>query len=235
MTSLVAGVKRLAGEGYRRVKLKIGPGWDLDPIAAVTEAVPEVRLQADANEAYGPDDIDVLVGLDRFGLLCLEQPFPRADLAAHAELAARIRTPICLDEGVDSPAAVERALALGACSAVCVKPSRLGGIGRALEVIDRCSADGVPLWMGGMFESGYARGVNTALAALDGFAWPGDLSPARSYLGADLVPDRPVTGGVEGGIRTALPPTSPGMGHPPDTAALRSLGAKVTVLRPDAL
>jgi O-succinylbenzoate synthase len=218
---LVAKVKALAEKGYTRVKVKIRPGWDVEPLQALVSAVPSVRFQADANEAYGPSDQDHLVGLDRFDLLCLEQPLDRNDLGGHAGLAARMRTPICLDESLVSPASVSAALDLGACSVVCVKPARLGGIGSALQVIEECAGRGVPLWMGGMFEGGFGRGVNLTLAALPGFSWPGDLSPARSYLADDLVAaagragDRP-------GLGTSLP-TADGFGPPPDGQALERL------------
>jgi len=217
---LVNTVAELVERGYSRVKLKIGPGWDIVPVAAVTEAFPGLRLQVDANGTYGPGDADLLAGLDRFGLLCLEQPLDRDDLAGHARLASRITTPICLDEGLDSPDRVTTALASGACSVVCVKPSRLGGLGASLAVIDHCAASAVPLWMGGMFESGYARGVNTTLGALDGMAWPGDLSPPLTYLGDDLVPELPLARRGPGGALVANPPNGPGMGHRPDPAAL---------------
>jgi O-succinylbenzoate synthase len=154
-------------------------------------------------------------------LLCLEQPFDRGDLEAHARLAERVTTPICLDESIDSPESARRALAMGACSVVCVKPSRLGGIGAALDLVEVCAATRVPLWMGGMFESGYARGVNTTMAALPGFTWPGDLSPARWYLGDDLVPGPELARtGADGGLVAAVP-AGPGMGPPPDLGALR--------------
>ena len=151
--------------GTRRVKIKIGPGWDLEPL----EALRRLRSPASASRSTPTartreEDLDHLGELDRFGLLCIEQPFDPDDLAAHARLATRSSTPICLDEGVDSPASVARALDVGACSVVCVKPARLGGLGAALRG-GRCAVrpTGVPLWMGGMFESGYARGVNTTI------------------------------------------------------------------------
>ena len=221
--ALVSQVQALADLGYQRVKVKIGPGWDVGPLAALTGAFPTLRFQADANGSYRDPDDAVWRELDRLGLLCIEQPFDVADLSAHARLAARLATPVCLDESLDSPAAVERALAAGACSVVCVKPSRLGGIGAALEVVESCSARGVPLWMGGMFESGYARGVNTALAALPGFSWPGDLSPARSYLEDDLVPAvRPARRGGGGRPTATVPPAggAAGMGPAPEAASL---------------
>jgi len=224
--ALVANVEALANQGYTRVKMKIGPGWDSTPLQAVRAAVPELRLQADANESYGPADEDHLASLDRFGLLCLEQPFDRDDLDGHARLAARMDTPICLDESLTSPSRVSSALDLGACSVVCVKPSRLGGIGSALSVIEDCTASDVPLWMGGMFESGFARGINATLAALPGFTWPGDLSPARSYLADDLVEAiRPHQRG-EGGLVISVP-TADGFGEHPDHKALVRLSSNV--------
>jgi O-succinylbenzoate synthase len=218
--ALVARVKVLANEGYTRVKLKIAPGWDVEPLGAVSRAISDVRLQADANGSYSELDGTDLGELDRFGLLCLEQPFDRADLAAHARLATRIGTPICLDEGVGSPDDVRNALAAGACSVVCVKPARLGGLGAALQVIDSCSGSGIPLWMGGMFESGYGRGINTTLAALPGFSWPGDLSPARTYLGDDVVPGLQLSRIGPTGALAAMPPQGLGMGIPPDLRTL---------------
>ncbi len=234
---LLARVGRLAGLGYSRVKVKIAPGWDVEPVAALAAAFPHLRLQVDANAAYrtgegpGGDTGGHLAELDRFGLLCIEQPFDPVDLGAHAHLASRLSTPICLDESLDSPERVDEALALGACSVVCVKPARLGGLGAALSVIERCRRSGVPLWMGGMFESGYARGANTTLGALDGMSWPGDLSPSRSYLEDDLVPDDELTetgrptrsDGSHAPLLRDLP-RGLGMGTPPDPGALARYG-----------
>jgi O-succinylbenzoate synthase len=216
----VSRVKALADDGFTRVKMKIGPGWDIEPLDAVSRSLPDLRLQADANGAYTEEDGDHLGDLDRFGLLCLEQPFDPTDLAAHARLSTQINTPICLDESLSSREDVETALAMGACSVVCVKPARLGGLGAALEVIESCTASGVPLWMGGMFESGYARGVNTTLAALPGFAWPGDTSPARSYLADDLVPAPSLRRAGPATSMVTSPPGGTGMGPIPDLGVL---------------
>lgn len=189
---LVDAVASRAAEGYVRVKVKIAPGNELQAVRALadwaataTGNVP--RLQVDANGAYGPDDLDRLAALDGFGLLCIEQPFPRDDLASARALAARTATPVCLDESLDGPASVRHAVGSGACSVVCVKPARLGGIANALDVLAWCSARGVPWWIGGMFESGLGRRVTTALSALPGPSLPGDLAPPEAYLGADLV------------------------------------------------
>jgi O-succinylbenzoate synthase len=217
---LVGEVATLVGSGVSRVKLKIGPGWDVVPVEAVSRAFPALLVQVDANGSYTEEDTDHLAGLDRFGLLCLEQPLAADDLAGHARLAARLDTPICLDEGLDSPATTWRALTLGACSVVCVKPGRLGGLGAALQVIETCTDAGVPLWIGGMYESGYGRGVNTALAALPGFTWPGDVNPASTYLDTDLVPPPVLDRAGPTEPLTVVPPAGHGMGVPPDLVLL---------------
>jgi O-succinylbenzoate synthase len=251
---LVSGAEAVAEAGIGRLKMKIGPGWDVVPVEAVRSAVPELRLQVDANGSYVEADGDHLAGLDRFELLCLEQPLAPTDpgeptrptnpgeptrpadptgLDAHARLARRLNTPICLDESLDSPATTFDALARGACSVVCVKPSRLGGLGAALQVIESCTASGVPLWMGGMFESGYARGVNTTLAALTGFSWPGDLRPAGSYLDQDLVAAPGLSRSGPGSVLRVELPKGPGLGDPPDRRILElSAVTRVTIDAP---
>jgi o-succinylbenzoate synthase len=231
--ALVSEVGKLDHEGFTRVKMKIGPGWDVEPLDAVAQAAPGLRLQVDANGSYFEHHIDHLGGLDRFGLLCLEQPFDRSDLEGHARLAERISTPVCLDESLDSPESARRALAMGACSVVCIKPSRLGGLGSALDLVESCSVSGIPLWMGGMFESGYARGVNTTLAALPGFAWAGDLSPARRYLEDDLVPGPELIRVESNGELCVLPPRGAGLGTPPDPRTIKKYSSKHRSIRGD--
>ncbi len=228
-SALVDQVVRLRDQGFSRVKVKIGPGWDLEPLEAIRRSLPDralLALQADANGAYSAGDLDHLAALDRFDLLCLEQPFDRNDLATHRLLAGRMTTPICLDESIDSPESAREALATGACSVICVKPSRLGGLGATLDLVESCTRAGIPLWMGGMFESGYARGVNTTLAALPGFAWPGDLSPAGSYLQRDLVPAADLERTGPNQDLSALLPLGGGVGGPPDVATLERYGVK---------
>jgi o-succinylbenzoate synthase len=207
-TELVNRVDRLVDGGYQRIKMKIGRGSDVEPIAAVRRAHPGLFLQVDANEDYTESDIDHLAGFDRFELACLEQPFRRDDLSGHAHLAQRMATPICLDESLHSVDMVVSALEMEACSVVCLKPARLGGIGPALEVIRVCSAASVPLWIGGMFETGFARAVNVVVGAVSGSPWPGDLSPAHSYLREDLTAQ---TAQVAGPL-TVVPSRTPGMG-----------------------
>ena len=210
---------RLHDAGYARVKVKTAPGTESIINRAVRPLVGSgLIVQLDANGAYGPDTAERLGMLDDLGLACIEQPLGRDDLEGHRQLAADLVTPICLDESLDSPATVVEAVECGACSVVCVKPARLGGIGAALEVITWCDAHAVPWWIGGMFESGYARGVNRSLSALPGRTLPGDLAPPQSYLAADLV--EPVLGTIDARSgRLSLPiAAGPGMGQGPDPA-----------------
>jgi o-succinylbenzoate synthase len=223
---LVDRVGSLVTGGFTRVKVKIGPGADLDPVAAVRRAFPKLLLQVDANESYGEADIAHLARLDEFGLLCIEQPFPRDQLAAHARLAAHLTTPICLDESLSSPATVAAALEMWACSVVCVKPARLGGIGAALETVRAGAATGVPLWIGGMFESSFARQVNAVIASLPGFSWPGDLSWPGGYLTEDLVAWPTVPSAM------VTPPAVPGLGPAPDAPTVERLTVRRTRLEP---
>jgi O-succinylbenzoate synthase len=176
-------------EGYRRVKLKIEPGWDVEPVAAARHRFgAELALQVDGNGAYTVGDAARLAELDQFGLLMLEQPLPFDDLEGHAELARVVRTPVCLDESITSEGDLDRALALGACSIVNAKPARLGGVLAAKRLHDRCVERNVPLWCGGMLETGIGRAANLALAALPGFTLTGDLSASDRYFESDLTP-----------------------------------------------
>lgn len=172
--------------GYRRIKLKIKPGWDLEPVRAVRERFGDVALQVDANAAYRLGDAARLAALDPFDLLLVEQPLPEDDLRGHAELARRIRTPVCLDESVTSARAAADAIALGACAVVNIKPGRVGGLLEARRVHDVCAANGVPVWCGGMLETGIGRAGNVALAALPNFTLPGDTSGSDRYFTTDL-------------------------------------------------
>jgi O-succinylbenzoate synthase len=218
--ALMARVDAQVDAGFARVKLKIGPGWDLVPAAAVRRRHPDLFLQVDANGSYSRPDIGHLLELDSLDLACIEQPFPHDDLESHAVLAQAMHTPVCLDESLHSPDSVRSAIAAGACEVVCVKPARLGGLTAALEVYRDCTDAGVPLWVGGMFESGFARSVNTALAAMPGFVLPGDLAPAASYLTEDLVSAPAVDRhDPDGRLRVAVH-TAPGLGPTPDHAVL---------------
>ncbi|MGX5696657.1 o-succinylbenzoate synthase [Agromyces soli] len=174
-------------QGYRRIKLKIKPGWDLTPVAAVRELLgPKGLLQVDANTAYTEADIPLLAALDEFGLLLIEQPFAEEDLATHVKLAEACETPVCLDESILDRAGALEAIERGATSVINIKPGRMGGYLEALRVHDACRALEVPVWCGGMLETGVGRAANVALAALPGFVLPGDTSASDRYYAEDL-------------------------------------------------
>lgn len=208
----VAGYAAL---GYHRVKLKVEPGRDLAHVAAVREQFPALSLQVDANGAYHRDDADHLAALDDLALTLIEQPLAADDLVGHALLADRLRTPICLDEPLVSLAATETAVALGACEVVNLKPGRVGGYLEARRIHDWCVDRGIPLWCGGMLETGLGRAANVALAALDGFTVTGDLSPGARFYEHDVVVD-PIT--MDGG--TLAVPDGPGFGVEVDRDAV---------------
>jgi O-succinylbenzoate synthase len=173
--------------GYVRIKLKIEPGWDVAPVRAVRERFgDEVALQVDANAAYTLADAQQLAKLDAFGLLLIEQPLPEEAILAHAELARLIRTPVCLDESVTSAQAAADAIRLGACRVVNIKAGRVGGYLEARRIHDVCRAHGIPVWCGGMVETGLGRAANVALAALPGFTLPGDTSGSDRFYTTDI-------------------------------------------------
>jgi O-succinylbenzoate synthase len=202
-------------EGYVRIKLKIEPGWDVAPVRAVRERFgDDVLLQVDANTAYTLGDAPRLAGLDPFGLLLIEQPLDEEDVAGHAELARRVRTPICLDESIVSARAAADAIRIGACSIVNIKPGRVGGYLEARRIHDVCVAMGIPVWCGGMLETGVGRAANLALAALPGFTLPGDTSASRRYYAEDVTPEFVLDGGTIG------VPDAPGIGVDPVPDAL---------------
>ncbi len=196
--------------GYLRVKLKIKPGWDVEPVRAVRERFGnELLLQVDANAAYTLDDARQLARLDPFGLLLVEQPLAEDDVRGHAELAKLIRTPVCLDESITSARAAGEAIALGACSVVNIKAGRVGGYLEARRVHDVCAAEDVPVWCGGMLETGLGRAANVALAALPGFSLPGDTSASDRYFETDITPPFVLEDGY------LAVPTGPGLGVEP--------------------
>ncbi|MEX2459468.1 MAG: o-succinylbenzoate synthase [Actinomycetota bacterium] len=188
ISELLDVVDGYLSQGYRRIKLKIEPGWDIEPVGAVRERFGDIALQVDANAAYTLEDASHLAGLDPFGLLLIEQPLPEEAVAAHAELAGRIATPICLDESITSARAAADAIALGACAIVNIKAGRVGGYLEARRVHDVCAAHGVPVWCGGMLETGLGRAANVALAALPNFTLPGDTSASDRYFHHDITP-----------------------------------------------
>jgi O-succinylbenzoate synthase len=213
--AVVDAVDAYVAEGYRRIKLKVQPGFDLDLLAAVRDAHPDVPLQVDANTAYTLDDADHLAGLDAFDLLLVEQPFAEDRLGDHARLAQRLATPVCLDESITSEAVCVDAIAMGATSVVNLKAGRVGGVLAARHLADVCAAREVPVWCGGMVETGIGRAANVALAACPNFSLVGDVSASDRFWAQDLVA-RPFV--MDDGH---LPvPTGPGLGVEVDTAFL---------------
>lgn len=207
---LLEAVGGYLAAGYLRIKLKIEPGWDVEPVRAVRERFgDDVLLQVDANTAYTLADARHLARLDPFGLLLIEQPLDEEDILGHAELATVISTPVCLDESITSASAAAQAITLGACKIVNIKPGRVGGYLEARRIHDVCTAHGVPVWCGGMLETGLGRAANVALAALPGFTLPGDTSASDRYYRTDITAPFVLENGH---LRV---PTGPGLGVEP--------------------
>jgi O-succinylbenzoate synthase len=183
---LLATVGEYLDQGYRRIKLKIKPGWDVEPVRAVRERFGDVQLQVDANTAYSLSLATQLAQLDPFDLLLIEQPLPEEQVLAHAELAKLVRTPICLDESITSEQAAADAIELGACRIINIKPGRVGGYLEGRRIHDLCASRDVPVWMGGMLETGIGRAGNVAMAAMQNFTLPGDTSASDRYYHRDI-------------------------------------------------
>jgi len=226
--ALIESIETFQRVGYRRFKVKIRPGWDREPLMAVRHHFgPDLPLAADANGAYAADDAALLASLDDADLVMLEQPFSVDDLVGHANLAASMRTRICLDESIVSAATAERAIALGACSIVNIKPGRVGGIFEAMRIHAVCQVRGVDAWCGGMFETGVGRAANLALAALPGFTLPADVSPSGRHYVEEIV--RPASVMVDG----CLPvPTAAGIGVDVRREVVDSLTTEAETLHP---
>lgn len=209
-SELADRVRDAVRAGYRKVKVKIAPGADVEFVRAARDATGgRISLAVDGNAAYGPSDGAVFQRLDRMDLLMIEQPLGADDLLRHARLQSDLATPICLDESLDSPARVEDMDRLGSGRVVNLKPARVGGLLPSLRIHRYCREHSLPLWCGGMLESGIGRGYNVALASLPGFDLPGDLSPSRRYWDRDIV--RPEWT-MDGSGRVDVPLSSPGIG-----------------------
>lgn len=210
--------------GYRKVKLKIAPGSDLAFVEKVRTVVgPDVPLMVDANAAYRSEDAAHLQSLDTFDLTMIEQPLDRTDLLRHAHLQRRLRTPICLDESIDSVDRAEDMIALGSGRIVNIKPGRVGGFTASRAIHDRCREAKIPVWCGGMLESGVGRAYNVALASLPNFTMPGDLSPSARYWTQDIV-DPEWTMGSDGMVQ--VPFHRPGLGVEVDRDRVTALTAR---------
>lgn len=185
--TLLRVVAAYLNDGYARIKLKIKPGWDVEPVAAVRERWPDLLLQVDANSIYRLEDGPHLAELDGYSLLLVEQPLAHDDIFDHAKLKRQLRSPLCLDESIVSPEHARWAIELQACDIINIKPSRIGGLGDAVRIHDMAQAAGMPVWHGGMLETGIGRAVNVALASLPNFTLPGDISANDRYFKRDIV------------------------------------------------
>jgi o-succinylbenzoate synthase len=203
LDDLAAKVERELAAGYRRIKIKIKPGWDLEPVAMIRRRFGSIPLMVDANAAYTPDDADHLAKLDAFDLMMIEQPLDDDDIADHAVLQRRLKTPVCLDESVKSVAAARDAIAAGACRIINIKPGRVGGFGESIRVHDLCATHGIPVWHGGMLESGIGRAANVHLSTLPNFSLPGDVAASKRYFNPDLI-DPPIDVAGDGTIAVPM-------------------------------
>jgi len=223
--ALLEKVEQYLREGYRKIKIKIKPGRDVDALRSVRERFAEAPVMADANSAYRlPDDMERLRELDEFDLMMIEQPLGHEDLLDHAELQRRIETPVCLDESVCSPEDARLALHLASGRIVNIKPGRVGGLAASVAIHDTCRAAGWPVWCGGMLESGIGRAHNVALASLPGFSLPGDISGSRRYWAEDIVqPEFEMQDGL------MAVPAGPGIGVAPRVNRIEALTTRKLV------
>jgi O-succinylbenzoate synthase len=222
---LLRVVQGYLDDGYLRIKLKIEPGRDIEPVRAVRRTFGDtLLLQVDANSAYSVSDARHLAQLDEFNLLLIEQPLPEEQVASHAELSKIVRTPICLDESVVSVEVAREALDIGACSIINIKPGRVGGYLEAKKIHDLCYERGVAVWCGGMLETGIGRAANLALAAMPGFTLPGDTSASARYFHRDVTTPFVLR---DGHLEV---PSGPGIGIDPDLGYLDSITSRIDTL-----
>ncbi|HEX6309356.1 MAG TPA: o-succinylbenzoate synthase [Longimicrobiales bacterium] len=226
--ALVERARAALADGYRRVKIKVAPGSDIAFVeAARRELGPRAPLMVDANNAYTMDDADLLARLDDFDLLMIEQPLDHEDVVRHAALQRRLRTPLCLDESITCPDRARDMIELGSGRVINIKPGRVGGIGPSIAIHDLCAEHDVPVWCGGMLESGIGRAYNVALASLPNFRHPGDISPSARYWERDVVtPEWTMTDG-----RIAVPEGA-GIGVSVDSGRVEDLTVRLESLRP---
>jgi O-succinylbenzoate synthase len=224
--ALVDTVGRFLGDGYRRVKLKIAPGADVEYVTAVRHAYPRAAVQVDANSAYTLNDTQTFLDMDDLNLLLIEQPLSPDDIVDHATLQRELTTPICLDESIHSPDDARHALDLGSCRIINIKVSRLGGLSEARRVHDLCRAREVPVWCGGMHEFGVGRAANVAICSLPGFTLPGDVSGSDRAYREDIVdpPIRAHAGAID------VPWDRPGLGFDANLERIRARSVRELVL-----
>jgi o-succinylbenzoate synthase len=226
LDSLIAKVDQALSAGYQRIKIKIKPGLDIEPVRALRERFPRVRLMADANSAYRIEEAPLLKRLDAFHLMMIEQPLGWDDIFSHAQLQRQLETPICLDECIHDVEHARAAIELSACRIINIKLGRVGGHTSARRVHDLCQAKSVPVWCGGMLESGIGRAHNIAMSSLANFSLPGDVSASRRYWDKDII-EPEVEVSSQGTIRV---PSAPGIGYAPRIDRIESLTKRREVL-----
>jgi o-succinylbenzoate synthase len=224
--ALIAKVEKELAAGYQRVKIKIKPGDDLEPARALRQRFPRIRLMVDANSAYRLEDAPLLQQLDQFFLIMIEQPLGHDDIYSHAALQRQLETPICLDECIHDIEHARAAIEMAACKIINVKLGRVGGHTAARRIHDLCQSKSIPVWCGGMLESGIGRAHNIAMSTLSNFTLPGDVSASRRYWTEDIIdPEVEVT--PKGTIRV---PTAPGIGYAPRLDRIEQLTKRREVL-----
>jgi o-succinylbenzoate synthase len=224
---LIAKIEKELAAGYQRIKIKIKPGWDLDIVRKVRARFPDIQLMGDANSAYTLRDLPLFKALDEFNLMMLEQPLAYDDMFDHAQLQKQITTPVCLDESVKTPADARNAIALSACRIINVKLGRVGGHALAKQVEAVARQRNIPIWCGGMLESGVGRAHNIAMATLPGFTLPGDISASARYWAEDII-EPAVTVSSAG---TIAPPDQPGIGFAVNRARIDQLTVRMETLK----
>jgi len=225
---LLDRIQSYLDEGYRRVKIKIKPGWDVHTCQEVRKRFPDTPLQADANGAYSLDNREILKKLDEYNLLMLEQPFPPYDLWDHSQLQKEMKTPLCLDESILSATSARQAIEMRSCRIINIKVGRVGGVVEARKIHDFCQEKDVPVWCGGMLESGIGRAHNLHIASLPNFKFPNDLSASSRYYAQDLI-EPPIELTSRGTIKV---PDAPGIGVFPVEKRIRKATLRHEIFKP---
>lgn len=218
---LLALIDEYVKDGYKRIKVKIKPGWDVDVIRAIRERFPDVPLMADANSAYRLEDVELLKQLDEFNLTMIEQPLASDDIIDHATLQKQLKTPICLDESIHSLEDARKAIELGSCGIINIKIGRVGGLTESKKIHDYCNSKDIPVWCGGMLESGIGRAHNVALTTLSNFIMPGDTAGSERYWDQDII--KPEVTVKQGYINV---PEEPGIGYEPNLELIEKFTVK---------
>ncbi len=226
LEELIRAVQVELEAGYQRIKIKIKPGIDVEPVRRLRKEFPGIKLMVDANSAYRAEDVPVLKKLDEFYLMMLEQPLGWDDLYGHVELQKQLETPVCLDECIHTEEQARAAMELGACRIINIKMGRVGGHTVARRIHDLCQTKGVPVWCGGMLESGIGRAHNIALSTLPNFTLPGDVTASKRYWAEDII-EPEVTVSRQGTITV---PTGPGIGYEPRMDRIEALTVRKEVL-----